>query len=109
MHVKGERWLTLAVKRKKVWLFEGGLILPLPASTDLLACEGNLSFVTFHLFSPRHPFSPSLSLSGIQLSPNLPLLLKTGEEESTRKEGKRNARKAARREPVSFCIWLRPC
>lgn len=35
MHVKGERWLALAVKGKKVWLFVGGLILPLPASTDL--------------------------------------------------------------------------
>lgn len=70
VHVKREGWLAQAVKGKKVWLFEGGLILPRPASADLWACEGNLSFVTFHLFSPRHPFFP-LSLSGIQLFPQV--------------------------------------
>lgn len=82
----------LAVKGKKVWLFEGGLILPLPASTDLWACEGNLSFVTFHLFSPRHPFFFSLALSlsvEFSLFPNLPLLPKNGEEERITEEGKR--------------------
>lgn len=37
--------------------------LPPPASADLRASGGNLSFVTFHLFSPSHYFFFSLSLS----------------------------------------------
>lgn len=44
--------------------------LPPPASADLRARGGNLSFVTFHLFSPTHYFFLPFSLShcGVQLS-----------------------------------------
>lgn len=45
--------------------------LPPPASADLRACGGNLSFVTFHLFSPSHYFF-SLSLSLPLRSPTFP-------------------------------------
>lgn len=54
---------------KKVCLFKKkikvDLILPLPTSCDLWACEGNLSFATFHLLFSCH-FFLSLRLSGIQ-------------------------------------------
>lgn len=124
MHVcacvpKERRVVCVGCERKKVWLFQGGLILPLPASTDLWACEGNLSFVTFHLFSPLRLFffSHSLSLNGIQLfSESFMCCAASTKEQRTarrteqgRKGREERSRETARRELVSFCIWLKPC
>lgn len=50
LDVKGEKWLVLAVKEGGKSILKGGPVLPLPVSGNLLACEGNLSFVAFHLF-----------------------------------------------------------
>lgn len=63
--LKGEKSLSLKKKKKKK--FKVDLILPLPTSCDLWACEGNLSFATFRLFFFMSFFF-SLRLSGIQFS-----------------------------------------